>query len=45
MNTGTIILTKSQAFALVGGVNFNILAISGDWNARGALISVQMCSI
>ena len=39
MNTGTLILKKSQDFALGGGVTFNILAISGDWNAGGALIS------
>ena len=38
VNTGTLNLKKSQEFALGGGVTFNILAISGDWNARGALI-------
>ena len=40
MNTDTFILRKkSQEFALGGVAAFNILAISGDWNARGVLIS------
>ena len=39
MNLGTLILKKSQEFALGGGVIFYILAISGDWNVVGALIS------
>ena len=36
MKTGTLILKE---FALGGEVTFNILAINGDWNAGGALIS------
>ena len=39
MNTGTLIFKKSQEFAFGGGVNLKILAMSGDWNAEGALIS------
>ena len=42
MNTGTLILKKSQEFALGGGEAFNILATGGDWNARGALISAYV---
>ena len=45
MNTGTLVLKKSQEFALGVGVTLNILEISGDSNAGGALISAQTCSI
>ena len=30
---------EAQEFELGGRVTFNILEISGDWNAGGALIS------
>ena len=40
MNTSTQFKKKnSQEFALRGGIIFNILAISGDYNAGGVLIS------
>ena len=40
MNTGTLILKKKiRKFALGGGVVFNNLAISGDWNTESALLS------
>ena len=38
MNKGTLILKKSQ-FALGGGITFNILAISCDCDAGGAILS------
>ena len=39
MNTGTLILIKSQEFALGGGVIFNFFAIGGEWNGGGVQIS------